>query len=78
MLAYVVFLYLVIAPLILVLMVAQALFAIIRAKENENLRVFGSALTHYTSQMLEFISYNSELKPFPFSDFPGDEGQAQA
>jgi hypothetical protein len=77
MLAFVVFLYLVIAPIILVLMLAQALFAVINGKENENLRYFGSALTRYVSQILEFITYNTERKPFPFADFPGAGGQAQ-
>ena len=71
MLAFAVFLYLIIAPVILVLMVVQALFAVITGAENENLRFLGSALTVYVSQILEFVTYNSEIKPFPFSDFPG-------
>lgn len=82
MLAFAVFLYLVIAPVILVLMVVQALFAVITGEENQNLRFLGSALTVYVSQILEFVTYNSETKPFPFSDFPGAaepaEAQAQA
>ena len=80
MLAFAVFLYLIIAPVILVLMVVQALFAVITGEENENLRFFGSALTVYVSQILEFVTYNSETKPFPFSDFPraGEQAQAQA
>lgn len=80
MLAFAVFLYLVIAPVILVLMVVQALFAVITGEENGNLRFLGSALTVYVSQILEFVTYNSETKPFPFSDFPraGEQAQAQA
>ena len=80
MLAFAVFLYLVIAPVILVLMVVQALFAVITGEENENLRLLGSALTVYVSQILEFVTYNSETKPFPFSDFPraGEQAKAQA
>ncbi|MCH8263906.1 MAG: DUF4389 domain-containing protein [Proteobacteria bacterium] len=80
MLAFAVFLYLVIAPVILVLMVVQALFAVITGEENENLRFLGSALTVYVSQILEFVTYNSETKPFPFSDFPraGEQAEAQA
>lgn len=78
MLAFAVFLYLVIAPVILVLMVVQALFAVITGEENENLRFLGSALTVYVSQILEFVTYNSETKPFPFSDFPGAVEPAEA
>lgn len=78
MLAFAVFLYLIIAPVILVLMVAQALFAVLTGEENENLRILGSALTVYVSQILEFVTYNSETKPFPFSDFPGGGEQAEA
>lgn len=78
MLAFAVFLYLVIAPVILVLIVVQALFAVITGAENENLRFLGSALTVYVSQILEFVTYNSEIKPFPFSNFPGAGEQAGA
>ena len=80
MLAFAVFLYLIIAPVILVLMVVQALFAVITGEENEHLRFLGSALTVYVSQILEFVTYNSEIKPFPFSDFPGvgEQPEAQA
>ena len=78
MLAFAVFLYLIIAPVILVLMVVQALFAVITGAENENLRFLGSALTVYVSQILEFVTYNSEIKPFPFSDFPEAGEQAAA
>ena len=80
MLAFAVFLYLIIAPVILVLIIVQALFAVITGAENENLRFLGSALTVYVSQILEFVTYNSEIKPFPFSDFPraGEQAEAQA
>ena len=78
MLAFAVFLYLIIAPVILVLIIVQALFAVITGAENDNLRFLGSALTVYVSQILEFVTYNSEIKPFPFSDFPGVGEQAAA
>ena len=68
MLAFAIVLYLVIAPVILVLMIVQALFVIITG--NSNLRFLGAALSKYIFQVLEFLSYNSNTKPFPFSDFP--------
>lgn len=61
---------LVLVPLILVLSIAQALFTLITGKGNANIRYFSSALELYTSQLFKFITYLSEVKPYPFSDFP--------
>ncbi|MDA1370111.1 MAG: DUF4389 domain-containing protein [Proteobacteria bacterium] len=70
MLAFAIVLYLIIAPIILVLMIVQALFVIITGESNSNLRFLGAALSKYIFQVLQFLSYNSNTKPFPFSDFP--------
>ena len=70
MLAFAIVLYLIIAPVILVLMIVQALFVIITGESNTNLRFLGAALSKYIFQVLQFLSYNSNTKPFPFSDFP--------
>ena len=58
-----------------VLVILQFLFSLITGKDNEKLRAFGSALSVYIHQSLRFLTYNSEDKPFPFSDWPsaGDE-----
>jgi len=71
-------LYLIIAPLVLILMVAQALFSVLTGESNYNLRRFGKALTEYVQQILLYLSYNSHDKPFPFDDFPELEGDAEA
>jgi hypothetical protein len=70
MLAFAIVLYLIIAPVFLVLMAAQFLFVVISGESNTNLRFFGAVLGKYIHQILKFVSYNSEEKPFPFSDFP--------
>jgi|TARA_B100000315_G_scaffold184241_1_gene173255 hypothetical protein len=70
MFAFAIVLYLVIAPTILVLMIVQALFVIITGDSNSNLRFLGAALSKYIFQILQFLSYISNTKPFPFSDFP--------
>jgi outer membrane biosynthesis protein TonB len=70
MIAFAAVLYLVMAPIILVLMLAQALFALFSGKSNDNLRVMGDVISQYVYQILRFVSYNDERKPFPFSDFP--------
>ena len=62
--------YFVLLPLILTLSIAQALFTLITGKGNANLKYFSSALELYISQIFKFMTYLSEVKPFPFSDLP--------
>jgi hypothetical protein len=65
--------YFVLLPLILTLSIAQALFTLITGKGNANLKYFSSALELYISQLFKFMTYLSEVKPFPFSDLPDVE-----
>lgn len=55
------------------LTIAQAVFSLLTGKDNENLRALGKDLSTYVHQNLEFLTYNSELKPFPFSPYPGSD-----
>ena len=72
MLAFAVVLYPVFLVL-LVLMIAQMLFVIITGESNANLRSLGVALSAYIFQIVQFMSYVTDVKPFPFSDFPKAE-----
>lgn len=78
MIGFAILLYLIVAPVLLVLMIVQALFTLITGESNQNLRYLGATLAQYVLQILEFISYNSETKPFPFTDFPSSESGAEA
>lgn len=62
--------YFVLLPLILVLSIAQALFTLITGKGNANIRYVSSTLELYISQLFKFMTYLSEVRPFPFSDLP--------
>lgn len=62
--------YFLILPLIIILSIAQALFTLIAGEPNENLKYFSATLDLYISQIIKFLTYLSEEKPFPFSDFP--------
>lgn len=62
--------YFVLLPLVLVLSIAQALFTIITGSANANLKYFSAALELYVSQLFKFMTYLSDVKPFPFSGFP--------
>ena len=63
-------LYIVILPLILVLTIAQALFTLITGQSNANLRYFSATLALYVPQVIEFLTYLSDVRPYPFSDLP--------
>jgi len=76
MFGFVILLYVIIAPVVFVLMLVQALFVLISGEYNGNLRYFGAALAEYVLQILHYISYNSDVKPFPFTDFPSVETTA--
>jgi len=53
-----------------VLVSLQFLFSLVTGSDNRNLRRFGHSLSQYIYQALQFLIYNSEEKPFPFSDWP--------
>lgn len=50
--------------------VGQVLFSLLTGSDNDNLRALGKSLTLYVKQILDFLTYNSEIKPFPFSQYP--------
>lgn len=58
--------------------VAQALFSVVTGADNSNLRVLGANLTEYVNQILKFLTYNSQTRPFPFSPFPDSEEEPAA
>lgn len=58
-----------------VLVALQFLFALFSGQDNRNLREFGQTLAEYIYQTLGFLTYNSDEKPFPFSDWPVAEPQ---
>ena len=54
----------------LAVVVLQFLFSIISGSSNDNLRRLGDQIASYIYQTLQFLIYNSEEKPFPFSEWP--------
>lgn len=59
-----------------ILVVVQFVFALLTGAENTKLRVFGRELTLYIHQTLMFLTYNTDFKPFPFADWPGEAATA--
>lgn len=57
-----------------VLCAMQFLFSLLTGKDNENLRYLGKSITRFIGQALDFLTYNTETRPFPFAEWP--EGNA--
>lgn len=60
--------------LIWLLVVFQFLTKVITGNLNQNLSNFSAGLTEYAFQILLYITFQSEERPFPFSPWPSGEG----
>ena len=48
----------------------QSVIAVVSGKPNEAIKDFGARLGIYLKQIAEFVSFDSDDMPFPFSDWP--------
>jgi len=62
-------LYMILAPAIALLMLLQALIVLVSGTPNTHLRTFHFGLGNYALQILRFLLFITETKPFPFSRF---------
>ena len=53
--------------------IIQFVWVLATGRDNPRLTEFGAALARYFQQLVRFLTYNTETKPFPFSDWP-DKG----
>lgn len=53
-----------------VLCALQFIFSLLTGKDNGNLRSLGSSIATFVHQALNYVSYNTENKPFPFAPWP--------
>lgn len=51
----------------------QFLFKLFSGDANERLTRFGANLARFLQQVAQFLTYNTEVMPFPFSDWPDEE-----
>ena len=68
--AYWVVLLHVVVPVTTILTIAQILFKFSTGKLNSNLIVLCQSLIDYTQQIMSFLLFKSNEKPFPFKSFP--------
>ncbi len=61
-----------------VVVLVQALFAVVTGGQNGNVQKLGSGLAHFIHEIVSFLTYTTEEKPFPFSSWPEVEPVAEA
>ena len=70
MIAYGIVLLYVVVPVAAVVMVAQILFMFSLGKLNSNLTAFGESLVEYIQEIIGFLFFKTDEKPFPFKSYP--------
>lgn len=63
--------------LVLLVAISQWLYVLLSGDANQGLRKFAKGLSLYVAQIINYLSYNTEEKPYPFSDWP-EENQTAA
>jgi len=53
----------------------QFICTLITRKPNDNLKDFGKDLSVYAAEIIEFLTYSTDRKPWPFS--PGNEAEPE-
>ena len=64
--------YTVAETILTLLVIFQFIAALVTRHVNEPLQRFGTNLSSYVYQILQFQTFNSETRPYPFSDWPDE------
>jgi len=52
--------------------ILQFMWVLFTADKNRPLLSFGNQLSTFVYQIYRYLTFNTECRPFPFSDWPGD------
>jgi len=52
--------------------IVQFIFSAVTGKPNQNLLTFSQSLTAYSYQMIRYLAYCIDDKPFPFGSWPSE------
>ena len=63
-----VFLYGVSRIVVIAVVVLQFLWVLFTGETNDKLKAFGQSLATYTYQLVRYLTYNTDSRPFPFDD----------
>lgn len=55
---------------ILAVVIGQAAFVILAGGPNHHLLVLGDRLARYVQEILLYVTFNTDKRPFPFEEFP--------
>ncbi|MFK8067286.1 MAG: DUF4389 domain-containing protein [Gammaproteobacteria bacterium] len=55
------------------IMVIQFVLRIATGKMNDQLLSLGQNIARYASQLIEYLTFITDEKPYPFSPWPGDK-----
>lgn len=67
------FIYSMVELVVFAVVVIQFVFKLFTGDTNERLLGFGGSLSRYVYQVLLFLTFNTEDKPFPFDEWPGED-----
>ena len=55
----------------------QVLSSLLLGHPNPRALSFGDSLARYAAECWRYLTYNSDLKPFPFADWPSPAGAGE-
>lgn len=58
------------AFLVMLIAIVQVVHGFIMSEPNARLLKFSAGVNRYIFQIAGFLTYNSDVKPYPFSDWP--------
>ena len=67
---FVLLLYVVLIPLVIIVMFVQLIFSLVTNEPNTNLKELCVRVFLYLQEILNYVTYISDAKPFPFNSFP--------
>ena len=63
--------------LVLLVAICQWLYVLLTGDANASLSRFAGGLASYVAQIIQYLSYQTEEKPYPFSDWPQPASNAE-
>ena len=67
------FLYAITRPIVGAIVLLQFFWALFTSQPNEKLTALGHSLALYTCELIDFLTYHTDERPFPFEkDWPSD------
>ena len=63
----------IVSLMICLIVIAQFLYSWIAGNTNEKLLSFSASLSEYVKQLIAYISFNSEEKPWPMGEWPKED-----